>query len=202
MNYPRKSLKKILISLSLLVLTLPFATNALASEPASSSKIEQDTGAYHVIMQTNPESLMANQAGTMTIIIQNKATGQPVTGAKVMMMTSTMKSGSADTGMGGMGMSSGMDSTQGGTAMKEQSSMGSMAMAPGTYMMEGMKFNQAGQWNQAIIISSPLGETTTNFPITVGKSGPNLVLIGSVAGAVVIAGLLAAMLKRRKSEKV
>jgi len=202
MNCPKKSLKKILISLSLLVLTLSFATNALASEPASSSKIEQDTGAYHVIMQTNPESLMANQAGTMTMIIQNKATGQPVTGAKVMMMTSTMKSGSTDTGMGGMGMSSGMDSTQGGTAMKEQSSMGSMAMAPGTYMMENMKFNQPGQWNQAIIISSPLGETTINFPITVSKSGPNLVLIGSVAGAVVIAGLLAAMLKRKKASKV
>jgi hypothetical protein len=199
MNYPKKSMKKILLSLSLLVLTLSFATNTLASTPASSSKVEQDAGPYHMIMQTNPENLMANQAGTMTMIIQNKATGQPVTGAKVMMMKSTMKSGSTgDTGMGGMGMSSSMD-TQGGTAMHEQSTMGSMAMAPGTYMMENMTFSQPGQWNQAITISSSLGETTTNFPVTVSKSGPNLILIGSVVGAVVIAGLLAAMLKRKKS---
>ena len=198
MNYPRKSMKKILLSISLLVLTLLFATNTLANTPASSSKIEQDAGPYHVIMQTNPENLMANQAGTMTMIIQNKATGQPVTGAKVMMLQSTMKSGSTgDSGMGGMGMSSSMDK-QGETAMQEQSTMGSMAMGLGTYMMEGMVFNQPGQWNQAITISSPLGETTANFPMTVGKSGPNLVFIGSVAGAVVIAGLLAGMLKRKK----
>ena len=198
MNYQRKSMKKILLSLSLLVVTLLFATNTLAA----SGKIEQDAGPYHVIMQTNPESLMANQAGTMTMIIQDKATGQPVTGAKVMMMQSTMSNsspaGNNSGNMGGMDMSSGMDQ-KGGTAMQEQSKMGSMAMDAGTYMMEGMTFNQPGQWNQAITISSPLGETTANFPITVGKSGPNLVLIGSVAGVVVIAGILAAILKRKKN---
>ncbi|TGE32828.1 hypothetical protein [Desulfosporosinus sp. Sb-LF] len=195
MNYQRKSMKKILLSLSLLLLTLLFATNTLAS----SGKIEQDAGPYHVIMQTNPESLMANQTGTMTIIIKNKATGQPVTGAKVMMSKSTMVSSSTgDSGMAGMDMSSSMDK-QGGTAMQEQSSMGGMAMDPGSYMAEGMKFNQPGQWNQSVTISSSLGESTVKFPITVGKSGPNLVLIGSVAGVVVIVGLLAAMLKRKKS---
>lgn len=197
MNYPRKSMKKILLSLSLLVLTLLFASNTLAA----SSKIEQDAGPYHVIMQTNPESLMANQAGTMTMIITNKATKQPVTGAKVMMMQSTMTNstpaGNNSGNMGGMNMSSGMDKQE-GTAMQGQSSMGGMTMAPGSYMMEGMNFNQPGQWYQAVTISSPLGEATANFPITVSKSGPNLVLIGSVAGAVVIAGLLAAMLKRKK----
>lgn len=198
MNYLRKPMKKILLSLSLLLLTLLFASNTLAA----SGKLEKDAGPYHVIMQTNPENLMANQAGTMTMIIKNKATGQPVTGAKVMMMQSTMSNSSSDGNnsgnMGGMNMSSGMDK-QGGTAMQEQSSMGSMAMDPGTYMMEGMTFNQPGQWNQAITISSPLGESTVNFPITVGKSGPNFVLIGSVAGAVVIVGLLAAILKRKKN---
>ena len=195
MNYSRKSIKKIFLSLSLLVLALVFATNTLAA----SGGLEQDAGPYHVIMKTNPESLMANQAGTMTMIIQNKATGQPVTGAKVMMMASTMAStaGNNSGNMGGMDMSSGMDQ-QGGTAMQEQSKMGSMAMDPGTYMMEGMTFNQPGQWNQAITISSSLGETTTNFPITVGKSGPNLLLIGSVAGVVVLAGIFAASLKRKK----
>jgi len=96
-----------------------------------------------------------------------------------------------------MNMSSGMNQ-QSGSAMQEKSSMGSMAMDPGSYMMEGMTFNQTGQWNQAITISSPLGETTANFPITVAKSGPNLVLIGGVAGVVVIVGLLAALLKRKK----
>ncbi|KJR46247.1 hypothetical protein UF75_3396 [Desulfosporosinus sp. I2] len=198
MNYLRRPMKKILLSLSLLILTLLFASNTLAA----SGKLEQDAGPYHVIMQTNPENLMANQAGTMTMIIKNKATGQPVTGAKVIMMQSTMSNSSSagnnSGNMGGMNMSSGMDK-QGGTAMQEQSSMGSMAMDPGTYMMEGMTFNQPGQWNQAITISSPLGESTVNFPITVGKSGPNFVLIGSVAGAVVIVGLLAAMLKRKKN---
>ena len=202
MNYPRKSVKKVLISLSLLVLTLSFATNTLANEPASSSKIEQDAGPYHVIMQTKPENLMANQAGTMTMIIQNKATGQPITGAKVKMMQSTMANSSPATkdsgGMGDMNMSSSMD-TQSGTAMQEQSSMGGMSMDPGSYMMENMTFNQPGQWTQAITISSPLGEATATFPVTVSKSGPNLVLIGSVVGAVVIAGLLAAILKRKKN---
>ncbi|OLN26706.1 hypothetical protein [Desulfosporosinus metallidurans] len=197
MNYPRKPMKKILLSLSLLLLTLLFATNTLAA----SGKLEQDDGPYHVIMQTNPENFMANQAGTMTMIITNKATGQPVTGAKVMMSKSTMMSSNAGSNSGnmdGMTMSSSMD-TQGGTAMQEQSNMGGMTMNSGSYMMEGMTFNQPGQWNQAITISSPLGDSTVNFPITVGKSGPNLVLIGSVAGVVVIVGLLAAMLKRKKN---
>jgi len=201
MNYPRKSMKKLLISLSILVLTLPFATNALANEPGSSSKLEQDAGPYHVIMHTDPENLTANQAVTMTMIVQDKATGQPVAGAKVNMMPSTMaNSAPADnkSGMGSMDMSSGMDQ-QSGSAMQEQSTMGSMSMDAGSYMMEGMTFNQPGQWNQAMTISSPLGEATATFPMTVSKSGPNLVLIGSVAGAVVIAGLIAAMMKRKKN---
>lgn len=189
-------MKKILLSLSLILLTFLFATNALAA----SAGLEQDTGPYHVTMQTNPENLMANQAGTMTMIITNKATGQPVTGAKVMMMPSTMMGSNAGNGgnMAGMDMSSGMNK-QGGTPMQEQSNMGGMAMASGSYMMEGMMFNQPGQWNQAITITSPLGESTVNFPITVGKSGPNFVLIGSVAGVVVIAGILAAILKKKKN---
>ena len=198
MNNLRKPMKKIFLSLSLLLLTLLFATNTLAA----SNKVEQDAGPYHVIMHISLENLTVNQAVTMTMIIQNKATGQPITGAKVNMLQSTMANSSTATknsgGMGGMNMSSGMDS-QSGTAMQEQSSMGGMSMDPGSYMMENMTFNQPGQWNQGITISSPLGEATANFPITVGKSGPNLVLIGSVAGAVVIVGLLAAMLKRRKS---
>ncbi len=196
MKYLRKPMKKIFLSLSLLVLTLLFATNTLAA----TGKIEQDAGPYHVIMQTNPENLMANQAGTMTMIITNKTTGQPVTGAKVMMSKSTMMADNSGSGgnMAGMDMSSSTDK-QGGTAMQEQSSMGGMAMDPGSYMVEGMMFNQPGQWNQSITITSSLGESTVNFPITVGKSGPNLVLIGSVAGVVVIVGLLAAMLKRKKN---
>ena len=196
MKYLRKPMKKIFLSLSLLVLTLLFATNTLAA----TGKLEQDAGPYHVIMQTNPENLMANQAGTMTMIITDKTTGQPVTGAKVMMSKSTMMADNSGSGgnMAGMDMSSSTDK-QGGTAMQEQSSMGGMAMDPGSYMVEGMMFNQPGQWNQSITITSSLGESTVNFPITVGKSGPNLVLIGSVAGVVVIVGLLAAMLKRKKN---
>lgn len=196
MNYRRKPMKKTLLSLSLLLLTLLFATNTLAA----SGKLEQDTGPYHVIMQTNPENLMVNQAGTMTMIITNKTTGQPVTGAKVMMSKSTMMSNSSGSNSGnmtGMNMSSSTD-TPTGTAMQEQSSMGRMSMDPGAYMVEGIMFNQPGQWYQAITISSSLGESTVKFPLTIGKSGANLVLIGSVVGIVVIAGILAAILKRKK----
>lgn len=156
-------------------------------------------------MQTNPETLMVNQAATFTVMVKDKATGKPVTGAKVMMSPATMgssgninSSSANNNNMAGMDMSSSMDK-QGGTTMQEQSSMGSMAMDLGSYMMEGMTFNQPGQWNQAITITSSLGESTINFPITVGKSGPNFVLIGSVAGVVVIAGILAAILKKKRN---
>lgn len=200
MNVSRKPLKKILLSLSVLLLSLVFATNTLAA----SGVLEQDAGPYHVIMKTNPETLVANQAATLTVIVTDKATGKPVTGAKVMMDPTTMgnsgnrKGSDSNNSMPGMDMSSGMDK-QGGTAMQEQSSMGSMVMDAGSYMMEGMSFNQPGQWNQAITISSPLGDSTVNFPLTVGKSGPNFVLIGGVAGVVVIAGILAAILKKKKN---
>jgi len=194
-NNLRKPMKKILLSLSLLLLTLVFATNTMAA----SGGLEQDSGPYHIIMQTNPENLMVNQAGTMTMIIKNKATGQPVTGAQVMMMPSTMVSNASNSAsMAGMDMSSGRDK-QGGSPMQEQSSMGSMAMDPGTYMMQGMTFNQPGQWNQAITITSPLGASTVNFPIAVSKSGPNFVLIGSAAGVVMLTGILAAILKKKKN---
>ncbi|ODA40088.1 hypothetical protein [Desulfosporosinus sp. BG] len=195
MNYLTKPMKKILLSLSLLLLTLLFATNTLAA----SGELEQDAGPYHVTMQINPENLLVNQAGTMTIIIKDKVTGQPVTGAKVMMSKSTMLSSSTgDSSMAGMNMSSSMDKQE-GTAMQEQSSMSGMAMGLGSYMVEGMMFNQPGQWTQSITITSSLGESTVNFPITISKSGPNLVLIGSVAGVVVIVGLVAALLKRKKN---
>jgi hypothetical protein len=197
MNLIKKPMKKILLSLSLLLLPLMFATNALAA-----SGLEQDAGPYHVIMQTNPEKIVANQPASFTVIVKDKATGKPVTGAKVMMSPASMTgtsgnmSSSNNNSMPGMDMSSSMDK-QGASAMKESSSMGSMAMDPGSYMMEGMSFNQPGQWDQAITISSPLGDSSVNFPVTVGKSGPNYVLIGGVAGAIVIVGIIAAFLKKK-----
>lgn len=195
MNHLRKSIKKVLFPLSLLILTFMFAGYAFAA----SGQLEQDAGPYHVIMQMNPETPMANQSGTMTIIVKNKATGQPVTGAKVTMSNPAMMGSNSNDGgnMAGMNMSSSMDS-QSGMVMQEQSSMGSMSMEPGSYMMQNMNFNQPGQWNQAITISSSLGQSTVNFPITVGKSGPNYLLIGSVAVVVVIAGIIAAALKGKK----
>ncbi|WP_088186462.1 hypothetical protein [Desulfosporosinus sp. FKA] len=194
MSYPRKPISKILLTISLLLLTLMFASNAFAA-----SQLEQDAGPYQVIMQMNPETPMVNQSGTMTIIVKNKATGQPVTGAKVTMSNPTMMGSNSNDGgnMAGMDMSSSMNN-QSGMVMQEQSSMGSMSMEAGSYMMQNMTFNQPGQWNQAITISSSLGQSTVNFPITVGKSGPNYVLIGSVAGVVVIAGIIAAVLKGKK----
>ncbi|WP_088226016.1 hypothetical protein [Desulfosporosinus sp. FKB] len=194
MIHSRKPLMKILLTLSFLLLTLMFAANAYAA-----AQLEQDAGPYHVILQMNPETPTVNQSGTMTIIVKNKATGQPVTEAKVTMSNPTMMGSNSNDGgnMAGMNMSSSMDN-QSGMAMQEQSSMGSMSMEPGSYMMENMTFNQPGQWSQAITISSSLGQSTVNFPITVGKSGPNYVLIGSVAGVVIIAGVIAAVLKRKK----
>jgi hypothetical protein len=199
MNVSRKQIKKILFSLSLLILTFVFSTNTLAA----SGGLEQDAGTYHVLMQTNPETLVANQPATFTVVVTDKTTGKPVTGAKVMMEpttmsnSKTMKGSDSNNSMPGMDMSSGMDK-QGGTAMLEQSSMGSMNMDAGSYMMQGMSFNQPGQWDQTITISSPLGDSAVNFPLTVVKSGPNYILIGSVAGVVVIAGILAATLKKKK----
>ncbi|MDQ7093492.1 hypothetical protein REC12_07815 [Desulfosporosinus sp. PR] len=197
MNVLRKPIKKTFLSLSLLLLMLIVTGNALAA----SGGLDQDAGPYHVALQTNPETLVANQPATFTLTIKDKATGKPITGAKVMMSSPTMTGSTgmngSDNNMAGMDMSSSMDK-QGGAAMQEQSSMGSMSMDPGTYMMEGMSFNQPGQWNQEVTISSPLGDTTVDFPITVAKSGPNFLLIGSVAGVVVIAGILAAFLRKKK----
>ena len=195
-------MKKGLLSLSLIALSLMFAGNALAA----SSGFEQDAGPYQVILQTKPETVVADQQATFTVTITDKATGKPVTGAKVMMETPTMNGGTdasssdSNSGMSGMDMSSSMDK-QGSSAMQEQSAMGSMSMAAGTYMMEGMSFNQAGQWMQAITISSSLGDSTVNFPINVVKAGPNYVLIGSVAGVIVLAGILATVLRKRNNKQ-
>ncbi|MBC2724736.1 hypothetical protein [Desulfosporosinus sp.] len=56
-----------------------------------------------------------------------------------------------------------------------------------------------GDWTQDIFISSPtLGETTLSLPLTVTKTGPNWILIGSVGGVVVLAGIFAQILKRKQ----
>ena len=186
--------KKTIIFVVLSLFTLLLAANPLLATGGANEQA-QDAGPYHVILETTPEVLIANQPATISVIVKDKSTEKPITGAKVIMEKSTMEQSSS---MGDMGMSSGMDKPD-ETIMHEQSSTSTMSMEPGTYMMEGMTFNQAGQWNQAFLISSPLGEGKATFSINVGKSGPNLVLIGGVAGAVVIAGLLAAMLKKKKN---
>ncbi|MFZ3100682.1 MAG: hypothetical protein WA131_12640 [Desulfitobacteriaceae bacterium] len=186
--------KKAISFLALSLFTLLLTANPLLAKGGANEQA-QDAGPYHVILQTTPEVLMVNQPATFNVIVNDKSTGKPVTGAKVIMEKSTMDKGSS---MGGMNMSSGMDKPA-ETIMHEQSSTSTMTMGTGTYMMEGMSFNQAGQWNQTFLISSPLGEEKATFPINIGKSGPNLMLIGSVAGAVVIAGLLAAMLRKKKN---
>lgn len=204
MNYPRKPIKKIFFCLSLLSITLLFAANPMAGVANTSVAVEskeqaQEAGPYHVILKTTPENLIANEAATIKIIVKNEATGQAVVGAKVIMKKSTMDNssgaGSKSDKMDGMNSPSEKDmDNPDGTVMHEQSTMD---MEPGTYMAD-MTFNQAGQWNQAISIDSPLGQSTANFPMSVGKSGPNLVLIGIVAGLVVIAGIIAAIIKKKK----
>ncbi len=186
--------KKTISFLALSLFTLLLAASPLLAT-GEANELAQDAGPYHVILETHPEVLIANQPATISVIVKDKSTEKPITGAKVIMENSTMEKSSS---MGDMHMSSGMDKPD-ETIMHEQSSTSTMTMEPGTYMMEGMTYNQAGQWNQAFFISSPLGEGKATFPINVGKSGPNYVLIGGVAVAVVIAGLLAAMLRKKKN---
>jgi hypothetical protein len=195
MNYPKKPIKTIIISLSLLLVTFLFATNTLVA--AETTNLEQDAGPYHVILENKPENLIANEAETIIIIVKNKATGQAVVGAKVIMKESMMDNNSdtnsRSSNMSGMDKSSGTD-TADGTVMHEQSTMD---MEPGTYMAD-ITFKQAGQWDQSFSIDSSLGQSIVNFPISVGKSGPNFVLIGIVASLVVIAGIIASIIKKKK----
>lgn len=171
-------------SLALLPLVLSFFVLLFNAMPAmAAGNIEQDAGPYHVIVQTQPENPVANQAMTMSITVENKATGQPVTNAMVNMDMMLMNNS-----MPGMSMAT-------STVMHGQ---GQMAMQPGMYMMN-LTPTQQGSWKQTLHISSPMGNTTMTIPMNVGKAGPNWVLIGSIAGIVILAGIIAGIIKHKRA---
>lgn len=157
-----------------------------AASPSSAGSLTKDD-MFKVNVQTDPEKPAPNKPVNIMIIVKNKATGQPVLDAAVnvdMMLLDDEK----DSSMPGMSMSS-------DTSIQGQAKLDSME--PGMYSITLTPTKQ-GEWQQDIHISSPtLGETTVSVPLDVTKTGPNWILIGSVAGAVVLAGILAQILKRK-----
>ena len=192
LNTSRKPSKRILFSLALLLFTFSFATNILASG-GHEGKQEQDTGPYNVILETEPETIVANEAATIKITVTKMADGEAVIGAEII-NKATMEDSADSSGMSGMDDKDvGMDKPV-ETVMQEQSGMD---MEPGTYMAE-ISFNEPGHWEQAISITSPLGQSTVEFPVSIANSGPNYVFIGIVAGLVVIAAIVAGIIKKKK----
>jgi len=198
----------VLTLFSLLLFTLP----ALAdSKPASSNNLSgmnmSDTPSstsehgdkpmdttlsndskFQVDVQSTPEKLAPNQPVNFMITVKNKANGQPVLDAtvSVSMMLMDVNSHSSMPDM----------SSSSETSIQGQAKLDSME--PGMYAVILTPTKQ-GEWTQDIQISSPtLGETTVTIPLNVSKSGPNWLLIGSVGGLVVLAGIFAQFLKRKQ----
>ena len=206
----KKKLSLIVITLfSLLLFTFP----ALAdSKPASSNNMsdmnmsdnpsstsEQVTkpmdaaiasdNKFQVNVQFTPEKPAPNQPVNLMITVKNKATGQPVLDASVNVNMMLMD-GEKVSSMPGMSMSS-------DTSIEGQAKLDNME--PGMYTITLIPTKQ-GEWSREIQISSPtLGETTVTVPLTVSKTGPNWILIGSVGGIVVLAGIYAQFLKRKQN---
>ena len=198
----------VLTLFSLLLFTLP----ALAdSKPASSNNLSDmnmsDTPSstsehgdkpmdttlsndskFQVDVQSTPEKLAPNQPVNFMITVKNKATGQPVLDAtvSVSMMLMDVNSHSSMPNMS----SSSEISIQGQAKLD--------SMEPGMYAVT-LTPKKQGEWTQDIQTISPtLGETTVTIPLNVSKSGPNWLLIGSVGGLVVLAGIFAQFLKRKQ----
>lgn len=202
--------------LSLIVLTLFslmfFALPALAdSKPASSNSMSNmdmtepssssspgDTpmnvtlsndSKFQVDLQFDPEEPVPNKPIDFMITVKDKATGQPVLDALVN-VNMMLLDGDKDSSMPGMSMSS-------DTSLEGQAKLDSME--PGMYSVTLTPTKQ-GEWTQDIHVSSPtLGERTITVPLKVTKTGPNWILIGSVGGVIVLAGIYAQILKRKQT---
>jgi len=164
-----------------------------SSEPAhgdspSAEMTVAKGGKFEVSVQADPEKPAPNKPVNIMITVKNQATGQPVLDASVNVDMMLMDSGT-HSNMSGMSMDS-------ATTLKGQAKLDKME--PGMYAITLTPTKQ-GEWNQDIHISSPtLGETTVTMSLNVSKSGPNWILIGSVGGLVVLAGVLAQILKRKQ----
>ena len=145
-------------------------------------------GKFQVSVQSDPEKPAPKKPVNIMITVKNEATGEPVLDASVnveMMLMDAAAHGSM------AGMDSSSETTLQGQAKLDN-------MEPGMYSITLTPTKQ-GEWNQDIHISSPtLGETIVTVPLTVTKTGPNWILIGSVGGVVVLAGIFAQILKRKQ----
>ena len=201
----KKKISLIVLTLfSLLLFTLPAladstpaSSNNMSVNPSSTS--EQSTtpmnaavasdSKLQVNVQFTPENPAPNKPVNFMITVKNKATGQPVLDASVNVNMMFMD-GDKGSSMPGMSMSS-------DTSIQGQAKLDNME--PGMYTITLTPTKQ-GDWNQEIQITSPtLGKTTVTVPLKVTKTGPNWVLIGSVGGAVVLAGIFAQILKRKQN---
>lgn len=198
--------KKLSLVILILVSTLLFALPTLAdtkpapsntmpnmdmsSSPSSTPSTSTPSleGQYQVSVESTPEKLTPNQPVNFMITVKNKATGQPVLDASVNVNMMLMD---VSTHSSMPGMSSSSETTLQGQAKLDN-------MEPGMYTIT-LSPTKQGEWTQEIHISSPtLGEATVIVPLTVTKSGPNWILIGSVGGFVVLAGIFAQILKRKQ----
>jgi len=179
----------------------PASSNSMSnmdmSEPSSSSShgdtptnatLSNDSK-FQVNLQFEPEEPVPNKPIDFMITVKDKATGQPVLDASVNVNMMLMD-GDKDSSMPGMSMSS-------DTSLEGQAKLDSME--PGMYSVTLTPTKQ-GEWTQDIHVSSPsLGETTITVPLKVTKTGPNWILIGSVGGVIVLAGIYAQILKRKQT---
>ncbi|MGE5417818.1 MAG: FixH family protein [Acidobacteriota bacterium] len=179
MNHFRKK-----IILAIMLITSLLATSAFALAAEENAKT---AGPYHIVLTTQPEMLMSNKPTTISVILTDKLTGKPVTGAKVQMKSTMMDN---DANMSGDQMSLSMDKP-------EQVIMHSNKSYRGQYTAS-ITLSDPGQWNQTFNITSRLGPGKITFPISVDSSGPNYIFIGVIAGMIFLAGILASMLKKRK----
>lgn len=145
-------------------------------------------GKFQVSVQSEPEKPAPKKPVNIMITVKNEATGEPVLDASVKVEMMLMEAGEH-------GNMAGMDSSS-ATTLQGQAKLDNME--PGMYSVTLTPTKQ-GDWSQDIFISSPtLGETTVTVPLTVTKTGPNWILIGSVGGVVVLAGIFAQILKRKQ----
>jgi hypothetical protein len=156
------------------------------SEAASEVVVTKE-GKFQVSVQSDPEKPAPKKPVNIMITVKNEATGEPVLDASVNIEMMLMEAEAH-------GSMAGMDSSS--ETLKGQAKLDNME--PGMYSVTLTPTKQ-GEWTQDISISSPtLGETTVTVPLTVTKTGPNWILIGSVGGVVVLAGIVAQILKRKQ----
>ena len=144
-------------------------------------------GKFQVSVQSDPVKPAPKKPVNIMITVKNEATGEPVLDASVNIEMMLME-------VGAHGSMAGMDSSP--ETLKGQAKLDNME--PGMYSVTLTPTKQ-GEWTQDVHISSPtLGETTVTVPLTVTKNGPNWILIGIVGGVVVLAGIVAQILKRKQ----